>query len=112
LEPVSANEIKKVLNLFKRDKSPVPDGWTMDFFSSFFDLVSEDMVQMVKESRRYKNIPGCLNSTFLALIPKENNSTTFGYYRSISLCNLCYKLISKVISNRIKPIMSHGLSEE
>jgi hypothetical protein len=84
----------------------------MEFFSSFFDLVSEDMVQMVKESRRYKNIPGCLNSTFLALIPKENNPTTFGDYRPISLCNLCYKLISKVISNRIKPIMSHGISEE
>jgi hypothetical protein len=84
----------------------------MEFFSSFFDLVSKDLVQMVEESRRYGNIPGCLNSTFLALIPKENNLTTFGDYRPISLCNLCYKLISKVISNRIKPIMSHMLSKE
>jgi hypothetical protein len=67
---------------------------------------------MVEESRRMGNIPGCLNSTFLALIPKENNPTTFGDYRPISLCNLCYKLISKVIANRIKPIMSCNLSEE
>jgi len=48
----------------------------------------------------------------LALIPKENNPTTFGDYRPISLCNLCYKLISKIISNRIKPILFRKMSEE
>jgi hypothetical protein len=67
---------------------------------------------MVEESRKYGNIPRCLNSTFLALILKENSPTTFGDYRSISLCNLCYKFISKVISNMIKPILSRNLSEE
>jgi hypothetical protein len=112
MKPVSADEIKNVLKLFQRDKSPGPDGWTVEFFSYFFDLVSDDLVQMVEESRMYGNIPGCLNSTFLALIPKENNPTTFGDYRPISLCNLCYKLISKIISNRIKPIMSRKMSEE
>jgi hypothetical protein len=45
-------------------------------------------------------------------IPKVNNPTTFGDYRPIPLCNLCYKLISKVIANRIKPILSRSLSEE
>ena len=112
MKPVLANEIKNVLKLFQRDKSPGLDGWTVEFFSYFFDLVSVDLVQMVEESRLYGNIPGCLNSTFLALIPKENNPTTFGDYRLISLCNLCYKLISKIISNRIKPIMSRKMLEE
>jgi hypothetical protein len=112
LKPVTTEEIKKVLDLFKRDKSPGPDGWTVEFFSSFFDLVSEDLVQVVEESRNFGNIPGCLNSTFLTLIPKENNPSSFGDYRPISLCNLCYKLISKVISNRIKPFLSSQLSEE
>jgi hypothetical protein len=55
---------------------------------------------------------GNLNSTFLALIPKSNKPQTFGDYRSISLCNLVYKLISKVIANCIKPILSRNLSVE
>jgi hypothetical protein len=46
------------------------------------------------------------------LIPKENNPTTFGDYRSIALCNLCYKLITKIIANRIKPILSRSLLGE
>jgi hypothetical protein len=55
---------------------------------------------------------GTLNSTFLALIPKTNNLQTFGDYRPILLCNLLYKLILKVLSNRIKPILSRRLSTE
>jgi hypothetical protein len=69
---------KNVLKLFQRDKSSGPDGWTIEFFSFFFDLVSSDLIQMVEESRLYGNIPDCLNSTFLALIPKENSPTSFG----------------------------------
>jgi hypothetical protein len=48
----------------------------------------------------------------LTLIPKNNHPTTFGDYRPISLCNLCYKLISKIIALRIKPILSRSLSSE
>jgi hypothetical protein len=67
---------------------------------------------MIEESRKSGSITGSLNSTFLALIPKENNPTNFGDFRPISLCNLCYKLISKIIANQIKPILSSTLSEE
>jgi hypothetical protein len=81
-------------------------------FITFFDLVGEDLVQMIEESRKKGSISGNLNATFLALIPKENKPTCFGDYRPISLCNLCYKLISKVIADRIKPFLSSFLSEE
>jgi hypothetical protein len=67
---------------------------------------------MVEESRLKGNISGGLNSTFIALVPKVNKPLTFGDYRPISLCNLCYKIISKIIANRIKPILSRSLSEE
>jgi hypothetical protein len=48
----------------------------------------------------------------LFLIPKVNKPTTFGDFRPISLCNLCYKIIAKILENRLRPILSHGLSEE
>jgi hypothetical protein len=53
-----------------------------------------------------------LNSTFLALIPKINNPQHFGDFRPISLCNLIYKVTSKVLLNQIKPILSKSLLAE
>jgi hypothetical protein len=84
----------------------------VEFFTFFFDLVGEDLLQMVEESRRKGSIVGSLNSTFMALIPNENKPVTFDDFRLISLCNLCYKVISKIIANRIKPILSRSLSGE
>jgi hypothetical protein len=110
--PCNLGELKEVLTLFKKEKIPGPDGWTVEFFIHFFDLVGGDLLEMVEESRSRGVIVGGLNSTFLALIPKVNKPTTFGDFRPISLCNLCYKLISKIIANRIKPFLSRSLSEE
>jgi hypothetical protein len=67
---------------------------------------------MVEETRSSGHIAGSLNSTFLALIPKVNKPVNFGDFRPISLCNLVYKVISKVIVVRIKPILSKALSAE
>jgi hypothetical protein len=67
---------------------------------------------MVEESRKKGFISRALNSTFITLIPKVNNPHLFGDFRPISLCNLIYKIISKVIADRIKPFLSRLLSEE
>jgi hypothetical protein len=110
--PCTLQEVWEVLKSFAKDKIPGPDGWTVEFFLHFFDLVGVDLLELVEDTRTRGKVIGSLNSTFLTLIPKVNNPSSFGDYRPISLCNLCYKLISKVIANRIKPILSRTLSGE
>jgi hypothetical protein len=110
--PCTKSEIWEVLKHFSKDKSPGPDGWTVEFFTQFFDLLGDDLLELVEDSRIRGKVQSSLNSTFLALIPKENKPLTFGDYRPIALCNLCYKLIAKVIANRLKPILSRSLSSE
>ena len=44
-------ELWEVLNSFARDKSPGPDGWTMEFFLHFFELMGDDLLEMVEDSR-------------------------------------------------------------
>jgi hypothetical protein len=105
-------EIKSTLQKFKKERSPGPDGWTSEFFLHFFDLVGEDLLQMVEDSRIKGKVIGSLNSTFLVLIPKQKNTLTFSDFRPISLCNLVYKLISKVISSRLKPFLQKSISAE
>jgi hypothetical protein len=66
-------ELKDVLLHFKNEKSPSPDVWTDEFFTIFFDIVGEDLLEVVEDSRVKGNIRGGLNSTFLALIRKKKN---------------------------------------
>jgi hypothetical protein len=106
---ITKKEIWDILSLFYKDKSPGPGGWTVEFFTLFFDVVGDDLLDLVEDSRIRGKIQKSLNSTFLALIPKKNSPRTFGNYKPITLCNICYKLISKVITNRIKPILSRDL---
>jgi hypothetical protein len=53
---------------------------------------------------------GNTNSTFLALIPKEVNLSSFKRFRPISLCNASYKIMSKIFANRIKPLLENLIS--
>jgi hypothetical protein len=46
------------------------------------------------------------------LIPKSNLPRQFKDFCPISLCNLCYKIISKIIARRLRPFLSRALSEE
>ena len=53
---------------------------------------------------------GSTNSTFLALIPKEVNLATFNRFRPISLCNASYKILLKLLANKIKPMLDKIIS--
>ena len=53
---------------------------------------------------------GSTNSTFLAVIPKEVNPNTFERFRPISLCNSSYKILAKLLENRIKPLLGKLIS--
>jgi len=67
---------------------------------------------VVEDSQCSSSILKSLNSTFLALIPKEAEANTPAKFRPIALCNVVYKIISKVIANKLKPILPSLISEE
>jgi hypothetical protein len=66
---------------------------------------------VVEESRSSKSMLPTLNSTFIALIPKEEANTA-DKFRPITLCNVIYKIVSKLIANRLKSILKHIISSE
>jgi hypothetical protein len=112
MEKVTLEELKAVLNSFQKDKSPGPDGWTIEFFLGFFDSIGQDILSLVEETRLTGQMPLSLNSTFIALIPKKDNPDTLDDFRPISLCNCIYKIISKVIARRLKTVLSDKISLE
>jgi hypothetical protein len=111
-DPISLDEVQKNLKGFKCSKIPGPDAWTIEFFLAFFDLVGNELLEVVEESRRLGKVSGELNATFIALIPKSDKPDSFDGFRPIALCNLVYKIITKIIATRIKTSLSTGISKE
>ena len=109
---VSLAEVEGDLTRFKKDKRPGPDGWPIEFFLWFFDFVGKDLLDAVELSRREGRANFSLNSTFITLIPKSENPSTFADFRPISLCNMVYKLIEKIVANHLKPFLDKSLLGE
>ena len=105
-------EIKQVLHSFQKGKSPGPDGFMLEFFLGFYDLIKKDILAVVQESRKSRKVLGSMNNTFIALIPKKQKCEAFEDYRPISCCNMIYKIIAKIIAQSIKPILSKVITEE
>ena len=112
MEEVSEEELKATLNNFQKDKSPGPDGWTVEFFLAGYDTIGPDLLQLVEETRVNGILHLPLNSTFLALIPKRDNLEILEEYRPISLCNTTYKVVIKIIAQRFRKVLSKLISKE
>ena len=112
MTPNSKQEIEDILKGMQRDKSPGLDGWTVEFFLHFFDVIGDELVAVVEESRVTGQVFPPFNSTFLALIPKSDHPSSFADFRPISLCTCVYKIITKVIASRLKPFLSTHISPE
>jgi len=109
---VTRGEVEGILKLMQKNKSPGPDGWTVDLFQHFYETIGNELTKVVKESWIKGEIYEPFNSTFIALIPKREDPSSFDEFRPIALCNYIYKIITKVIAIRLKLILSRNISKE
>ena len=93
-------------------KYPRKDGFTTEFFQNCCTVVETNVWKVIEDSRSTQGILQAFNSTFLSLIPKEGRDNSLDKFMSISLCNVIYKIISKVIANRLKQKMYRITSHE
>ena len=91
--------------------APGPDGMPPIFFQSFWSVVGDDVTFAVLDCLNNCRIPPDLNHTFVTLIPKVKSPEFISEFRPISLCNVIYKLFSKVLANRLKKVLPYLVSE-
>lgn len=107
---VSADEIKKVLFSMPNDKSPGPDGYTSEFYKATWEIIGNEFTLAIQSFFAKGFLPKGINSTILALIPKKLEARVMRDYRPISCCNVIYKVISKIIANRLKSVLPKFIS--
>ncbi|GJS43784.1 putative RNA-directed DNA polymerase, eukaryota, reverse transcriptase zinc-binding domain protein, partial [Tanacetum coccineum] len=108
--PFSRVEIKKAVWDCGGDRAPGPDGFSFKFFTTFWDLIEDDVVRFVQEFSHTNIIPKGCNSSFIALISKVPNVKIVYDFRPISLIGCQYKIISKILANRHSKVIGNLIS--
>jgi hypothetical protein len=112
LQPIAIEEVDHALQDTPKCKAPGPDGFTNDFFHHCWSMIRAAVWKIIEDSRSTGQILQALNATFLTLIPKEGQAYHPKQFRPIALCNVIYKLLTKVIARRLKPILPTIISPE
>jgi hypothetical protein len=107
----TADEVVQALKQMAPLKAPGPDGLPPVFYQRYWHLIGEDITEAVLASLNSGQILKAVNHTYVTLIPKVKNPEVVAEFRPISLCNVIYKIISKVLANRLKTILPHIVSE-
>lgn len=105
LRPYTGDEVYAALKQMHPTKAPGPDSMPALFYHLHRNIVGNDTVDAVLNVLNNGTYPRALNRTFITLVPKVKSPKSPMDYRPISLCNVLYKLVSKVITNRLKEIL-------
>jgi hypothetical protein len=104
-------EVLQVVKDLQGDKAPGPDGFTMAFFQQCWSVIGGDVMNFFAEVHTHCKFEKSLNASFIVLIPKKQNASNIRDFRPISLIGSVYKLLAKVLANRLRMVLDGLISE-
>ena len=111
IRPFTFDEFELAVKQMHPDKAPRPDGLNPAFYQFYWPVMGKEIFNVCSSWPDKKELPANLNGTLLTLIPKCESPTTMRELRPIALCNVLYKIIAKVLANRLKTILPHIISD-
>ena len=110
-KPYTNEEVGEAIRQMAPHKAPSPDGMPSLIYQTYWMDIGVDVNQVVLSYLNSGSVLKLINHTFITLIPKVKNPEKVTNFRPISLCNVIYKIISKVLANRLK-LMLHSIISE
>jgi hypothetical protein len=110
--PFVVEEVKNALFEMYPTKAPGPDEFPAHFFQWNWELCGAEVTKAVLRILSGEESPEVINKTFIVMIPKVASPKELGQFCPISLCNVLYKIASKVAANRLKKVLPEVISEE
>lgn len=103
-------EIKAAVFSIHPDKAPGPDGFSASFYHGYWDIIGADVTREIRLFFETCSLSQNQNATHVCLVPKIIAPKRVGDYRPIALCNVYYKIIAKIITKRLQPLLAHIVS--
>lgn len=102
---VTAQEIKDALFSIDSNKAPGIDGFNAYFFKKSWAIIGGEIIEGVQQFFCTGYLPQEMNVALISLIPKKENATAVRDFRPIACCTVMYKIISKVLANRLQRVL-------
>ena len=97
---------RQILKTFSNGKSPGEDGFTVEFYVQFFELLAPDLLKSLNAAYFHGEMSVSQRGGVITLIPKDDaNLVELSNWRPITLLNVDYKIASKAIASRIKNVL-------
>jgi hypothetical protein len=109
--PFSIDEIEKVVFEMKHNSAPGPDGFPVVFFQKIWDTIQLDILHLFNDFYVGNLKIERLNYGMVTSLPKVDNAADMKNFRPICLLNVCYKIISKVLNNRLASCITKVISD-
>ena len=107
----TASEVHVALKQMHSLKAPGPDGMPPLFYQQFWPIVGEVVNKTILDFLNHGLYPPNFNETYIVLIPKVKEPKRVTDFRLISLCNVVFRITSKVIANKLKKILPSIISD-
>jgi Reverse transcriptase (RNA-dependent DNA polymerase) len=101
----SAIEIWNCLKSMGLDRAPGPDGITARFLLWEWHLLGPEVITHIQAAFRHDQAPQMWMRSHLVLIPKTDQPSKPVHFRPLSICSIFYRLLTKIIANRVKPLL-------
>ena len=105
IKQFTKEEVEAALKQMHPTKSPGPNSMSAIFYQKFWDIVGNDVVNTVLNVLNSDMSMVDINKTYITLVPKNSNPSRMTDFGPISLSNVIYKLIAKVLTNHLKLIL-------
>ncbi|KAK1325374.1 hypothetical protein QJS10_CPA01g01441 [Acorus calamus] len=112
VKPFTEQEIDRVVHMLPSNKAPGPDGYPGEFYKWYWNYLKPDIIRALTHFHWTAELPISWGSTHVVLIPKKSNPMNLKDFRPISICDTKYKILSKVLVNRLKTVLPHLVGQE
>jgi hypothetical protein len=103
--PFSEKQIQDVIDDLPNDKSPGPDGFNNEFIKSCWSIIAKDVKELIQDFYDEKVALESINSSYITLIHRGDNTVSTNDFRPISLLNSVLKIITKLLANRLQKVI-------
>ena len=103
---LTVQEIKNVLHAFEKNKTSGEDGFTKEFYETFFDLLKQNLIDSYSEAFQKGSLSVSQRRGIISLIPKNDSDLSeLTGWRPITFLTVDYKILAKCIAKRMEPFL-------